>query len=324
MVQMEIMEYIFSIFSERVRKILPTREVKFMPDISGIYKSYKTITELIFVLERYLDSRIFPTKCEVIKSKKFDDSKLSVNQKRNLDRLIKMLEEGDVNVNNPSYGYLPNTTKYFFEAYEGDTDNWRYQVDFSNQVFGIRHLHLDTQNKKQDLLLFYVYIVNKIYILRIGSHRDIYTKLNLKVIVEEFQMLLPFLRIFSYPDMPMDDDSDLPPDEVKKLWINGLNVSFKINDRFYTSSNLQTFSRMNSANIHLVQNLYFQVQHGLKEFTVTDDSDDKIIVADNQDLNKIYQGYVKMINYKDNEEFEIQISYLMRLRLVDCLLENIK
>jgi hypothetical protein len=317
---MNVVEYIFNLLSSRVKKIIPNNEIKYMPKVEGIYKSHRTLCDLVYVLERFVNTKVLPYEWEIIKSSKFDTSLLSEKSKQNLDRLQKMLIIGDVKVNSPSYGFLPKTSKKYYETNEDDKSKRRYQVDFSNQVFGIKHFHLDSHDKNEDKLLFYTTLDQKIFFLSIGCHEDIYTDKNLKILIEEFENVLPHLGI-----QPMDITIGSKPsnskEEVQKMWTSGLNVAFIINGQYYSCSNYMTFSRIDTETILKVQGIYYEIQQGIKKGTNFSGTNNEVIVCQEQEEEKLAAGIICL---KENgSEFEISIEYLKKLGLVDYLIEEI-
>ncbi|MCT4665306.1 MAG: hypothetical protein N4A45_08765 [Flavobacteriales bacterium] len=318
---MNVVEYIFHQILERVKRILPEREIQYMPDVSGIYSSYRALTDLVFVTERYLQTKVLPIKWKIIKSSQLKTEGLSKKSKENYESLITHLEEGDINVNSNSLGFIPKSSKRYFDTFEGDNEKWRYRVDFTNQIFGIRHFHLDNHNTREDSLLYYVTVNDVMYFLSIGGHNDLYTDRNLKILIHEFDFLLPVLGIASMPDMPFGENPNYSIDDVRKMWVSGLNVSFIINDKYYTSTKLQTFSRVNTEIIRIIQNIYYQIQTGLKEH-IEENSNTEIIVSENQNFENLKNGIIKLEKMGVDDEFEISVDYLRILPLIDYLIEN--
>ena len=318
---MNIIEYIFNILSERVKQILPNRELKFMPKVEGIYKSHKTLCDLIYVIERYINTKVLPYEYEIIKSTEFDTSLHSKKSKQKLDKLQKMLTKGDIKVNSPSFGFIPKTSKNYFETYEEDKTKWRYQVDFSNQFFGIKHFHLDSHDKSEDKLLFYTILNQKIYFLSIGGHSDIYTDRNLRILVNEFEHILPHLGIQPMDNNIVNTEPKFSEQEIQKMWTSGLSISFVINGQYYTCRNYMTSSRIDTETITIVQGIYYQVQQGIKNRNSKNTTNNEVVVCSKQDSDKLASGIICM--KESQTKFEISVEYLKRLRLVDYLLEHI-
>jgi hypothetical protein len=325
---MKIAYLIFELFKERVVKILPQKEVKFLPNYTDLDKSYLPFCDLIFIIEKFINSRIFPLKYEIIYSSKYNESKLPDKANVNLQRLKSKLISGDASINNNSFGFLPKSTKNYLKKHYGNFDD-RYNVDFNNQFFGIKHFHLDSFNRKENILLFYVKLDNKIYFLKIGGHEDLYRKDLVENLICEFPDIINQLGIYKYPDMLINEEYNYSIDEIKRTWKMGGNVSYCISNKYYTSCNLQTLSRINAYNINIVQNIYYQIENNLNQFISqlklqsTLDTDEMEFEPLLYEDNQLFHGCNILIGEKKTKiAVEFQIGYLKKLKLVDQLIMN--
>jgi hypothetical protein len=318
---MGVVEYIFNQLAERVEKILPVKELNRMPDISGIDDSHRALSDLVFVTERYLNTKVLPINWEIIKSSQLNFDQLSKESIENYNNLISLLEKGDLNLNSNTLGFIPKSSRRYFDTFEGDSEKRRYLVDFTNQFFGIKHFHLDSHNTREDNLLYYVTVKSQIYFLSIGGHSDLYTDRNLKILIKEFDFLLPALGIGYMPDMPMGKNPNYSVDDIKNMWISGSNVTFIVNEKYYTSNKLQTPSRLNTEIIQIVQNIYCEVETGLQKFIEQSLYKD-FIVSSEQDYNDLYNGTIKLTLPGSTNNFELVVNYLALLPLIDLMLDN--
>jgi len=312
-----------------VIKIVPPKEVKFLPKSTDLDKSYIPFCDLIFIIERFIDSKILPKKYEIIYSTKFADSVLPDKAQNNLKQLKSKLTSGDVSINKLSAGFLPKSTKNYLLDYFGTTDNKRYIVDFTNQFFGIKHFHLDSYNRNDDILLFYVALIDKIIFLKIGNHNDLYKQDLVENLILEFPEVIGQLGIAAYPDMPIGEKYKYSTDEIKNTWISGGNVSFLVNKQYFTSCNPQTLSRLNTNVVSIVQNVYYQIEENLKQFI------SQLNIAPNFVINELE---IEPLLYEDNQLFhgcniligekntkiatEIRIDYLCKLDFLDMMIKN--
>ncbi len=325
---MEIRNYIFELLKERVIQILPEKEIKYLPVVSDLESSIVPFYDLIFILERFLKSKILPVKYKIIYSSSFSDSMLPNKAAINLRILKEMLLTGDATVNNFSSGFLPKSAECYLLDYFGSTQKRRYIVDFSSQFFGIKHFHLDSYNKKEDILLYYVTVNQKMYFLKIGTHKDFYTQALVENLIYEFPEIINHLGVYSMPDMPVGEKYEYSIAGMKKTWISGGNVSFHINNQYYTSVNPQTFSRLNTEVINITRNIIYQLEKSFRQFNLQ--------LNENNELNNAIE--IVPLKYDDGEFFkedkiligdkisktatEIRIDYFERLRYIDGMLKK--
>ena len=325
---MEIRNYIFELLNERVIQILPKGEIKYLPKVSDLDSSIVPFYDLIFVLERFLKSKILPIKFEIIYSSNFDSSKLPNKVIGNLRKLEKMLSTGDIKVNDSSLGFLPKSAKKYLSNPYGSTNKRRYIVDFTSQFFGIKHFHLDSYSTGKNILLYYVIVNQKMFFLKIGTHKDFYTKTLVENLIYEFPEIINDLGIYAMSDMPVGKKYEYSNDEIKDIWTSGGNVSFYINNQYYTSANPQTFSRLNTEVIDIARNIIYQFEESLRQF--------KLKLNNGRELNNAIE--IVPLRYDDGEFFkggniligdkiskiavEIPIDFLNKLRYIDVMLKK--
>jgi hypothetical protein len=321
---LKISHFIFEQLYERVIKILPQKEIAYLPDILETDKSWKPLCDLIFIVERFYNSKVFPHKYEIVYSSKFDDLGLNIETKNNLINLKKLLESGDNALNNYSTGFLPPSSKKYLTDHYGTTDKRRFIVDFTNQFFGIKHFHLDSHNRKEDVLLYYVTCRNSIYFLKIGGHNALYEQTIIENIVHEFPELLNHLGIGAMPDIPMGNSHKYSIEEMRDIWISGGNVSFQIDNYYYTSCSPQTFSRLNASIVRIFQTIYYQINFQMEKFTnYLKEKYPKIEMDfEIEPLTYNCEDNIIIIGEKiTREACQIKIDYLSILKYIDIILE---
>lgn len=321
---MEIRNYIFELLKERVIQILPKEEIKFLPLVSDLDSSIVPFYDLIFVLERFLKSRVLPMKYEIVYSSNFNDSMLPDEAISNLRKLEDMLLKGEPTVNDFSLGFLPESAKSYLLCHYGSAQKRRYLVDFTFQFFGIKHFHLDSYNKKEDILLYYVTVNQKMYFLKIGKHKDLYTQSLVENLIYEFPEIISYLGIYPMSDMPVGEKYEYSIAEMKNTWISGGNVSFHINNRYYTSVNLQTFSRLNTEVIDVTRNIIYQFEKSLRQFNLQLNENNiiEIVPLKYEDGEFFKDGNILIGDKASKTAIEIRIDYLERLRYIDVMLKN--
>jgi hypothetical protein len=277
----------------------------------------KSIFTYVFIIERYLSNKIIPIKYDIKYSKSYSKLNLSEIEKKSISTIEKLLEKGDGSINSYSKKFIPPSIKNNL-IQKND-----YIVDFCGFIWGIKHLHLNPDNKKKnDTLLFYVTVGNTIYFLKIGTHKDPYEKNLLEIIINDFPEILTNLGIFPMPDMPIPEETHNYSDgEVQKIWLSGGNISYTINNNYYTSVNLQSTSKLPANYNYIVRNISFQIEHHIKLFLkeiITDENYQDIdvrIVKDNDKPNgnlilvdEISKSAILLnINYLDNIDFAVMI-----------------
>lgn len=299
------------------------KEIKYLPKASDIDKSWQPLGDLVFVIERFKMSKIIPYKYNIVYSSKYGELSLEDNTIKSLNKLKLLLTNGDGEINNSSLGFLPKSSKQYFTDYYGTSK--RYNVDFANQFLGIKHFHLDKDNRNKEVLLYYLTVKNKIYFLKIGDHKDLYQQTIIETIVNEFPELLNDLSIAAMPDMPIGKDYKYSVNEVKEIWGKGGNVSFLINNSYYTSCVPQTFSKLNTQTIFIVQNIYFQIDLQLRRFLhyLNEKYPEKNNDFDIESLTFNCEENILVIGDKITKEaVEIRIDYLANLKFIDDILQQ--
>lgn len=322
---MQIRNCIFELLKERVIQIIPNREIKYLAEVSDLDSSIVPFYDLVFVIERFLKSKILPIKYEIIYSTNYSDSMLPVKAAINLGKLKEILLKGETTINDFSTGFLPKSAKSYLLDYYGSTKNRRYVVDFTSQFFGIKHFHLDTYDTNDDILLYYVIIRNKIYFLKIGKHQDLYTQVLVENLINEFPEIINQLGIYAMADMPVGKKYEYSNYEIKNTWCLGGNVSFQINNKYYTSVNSQTFSRLNIEVMCIGNDLIWQLEEKLKLFYLNNNelNETSEIVPLRYDDGEFIKGSNILIGDKISKiATEIRIDYLEKLNFIDQILKT--
>lgn len=249
---------------ELSKQILPEKQRDNLADIGLFQTDFKVIYDFFYVMDRFCNTKIFPFEYEIKYSSKFNREKLSEKESENLDSIISILKSGDHKKFGELNKYFPNSSKNFIrKPYR--SPEYRYNVDFSGSIWGIKHLHL-MEKQRGDNLLYYAIIENTVYVIGIGSHDDMYKKDNLEIVINEFQNILPYLGIGHYQDMPFDNFENLSRDEVMQNWTNGRNIGFFINEKFYVSTNLMAGSKIKANLNYEIGNVSHQIENQAKEF----------------------------------------------------------
>ena len=322
---MKLEHFIFDLLYQRAALIVPPKEVKNLPKVSDLDKSWIPLSDLIFVIERFLSTRLHQQQFEIVLSKDYSEIDLSDKSISNLKRLKKLILTGGNGINKPSSNFLPPSSKSYLKVDANTLSSSRYNVDFVNDFFGIRHFHL--AEHRDDVLLFYSVIGDKIYFLKIGKHADIYEQATIETLVNEFPELINHLGIFAMPDITVNNNHKYMPGEVARIWQAGGNVSFIINDRYYTSCYGQTFSKLNIRVIGITQKILFQVDFYLKNFDTYLKNSYPELRTDFEVEPLIYDYEANIIEIGSKltmEAMEIKIDYLSQLKKIDALLNHCK
>jgi len=275
---------------ELSKQILPEKQRDNLADISLFQTDFKVVYDYFYVMDRFCNTKIFPHEYEIKYSTKFNRDKLSDEESENLDLIISILQSDDDEKFGELNRFYPRSSeKYIRKPYS--SLEYRYNVDFSGSIWGLRHLHLK-ERQRGDNLLYYAVIENIVYFIGIGNHDDMYKKNILEVVVNEFQNILPHLGIGHYMDMPFENFENLSRNEVMQNWTNGRNIGFFINEKFYVSTNLMAGSKIKANLNYEISNISYQIENQAKEFvrSLLDGekvkSDLKIRLDEYKDLSK--------------------------------------
>ena len=298
---------------ERVENILPNKQRKssiFDDDYDCSISPFTWLHEFVFVIEKYLNSKIPQAKYKIIYSSVYSAKNLHKNSLKNLERLERLLKKGDISVNSPSFGFLPPSSKKYFIS-----EN--LNVDFANQFYGINHFHLCNDDRNRDKLLYYVISDDKIYFLTLGGHNELYSQGNIEIIVREFPHIAAKLGIMKMPDMPVDSSFEYSVEQLKKQWTSGGNSSFIIDGAYYTTIHPQTTSQLNTDIIYISNNIMYQFETGLKKFKSELNEVNRILPLCYEDNSLVKNGNILIGDEICKNAKEIKIQYLEKLEEVD-------
>lgn len=302
---------------DRVEKILPTNQQTssvYGKDYDYSISPFKWLHEFIFVIEKYLNSKVPQANYTIIYSSVYSTENLHENSLRNLQQLETLLKTGNSSVNKQSYGFLPPSSKNYFNS-------GNFNVDFTNQFYGIKHFHLCSDDRKRDELLYYVLEGDCIYFLSIDGHSKLYDQENIEILVREFPDIAIKKGIMKMPDMPVGDSFKYSIEQLKIHWTSGLNSAFIIDDAYYTSIHPQTTSRLNTDIINLSNNIVYQFEQALNEFKTKLGEEKLIISLCFEDDNLMKNGSVLIGDEISKNALEVRIPYLEKLEEVDAFLE---
>lgn len=308
---------------ELSKQILPEKERDNLANISLFQTDSKVIYDYFYVIDRFCNAKIFPKEYEIKYSTEFNKDKLTDEESENLDLIISILQSKNHEKFTELNRFYPKSSISYIRKPYGSSE-YRYNVDFSGSIWGIKHLHLK-ESSREDNVLYYVLIDNIIYFIRIGSHDEMYKKNNVEVLINEFQHILPQLGIGNYPDMPFENFENLSVDKVKQNWTDGKNVGLFINDKLYVSTNLMTGSKIKAKLNHEILNISYQIENQSKEFIQSLINEKK----DNNDLEIWLDGYKDLSKNElliKEETLKIalffNINYLTILNQVRILVET--
>ncbi len=171
------------------KQILPENQSKFLADVSLFQSDSKVIYDYFYVIDRFCNTRIFPQKYDIKYSTIFNRDELNDEECENLDLIITTLQNDEKEHFDVLNKFYPRSSeKYISKPY--NSLEYRYNVDFSGSIWGLKHLHLK-EGHCGDKLLYYAIIENVIYFIAIGNHDDMYKKNIIEIVVNEFQYILP-------------------------------------------------------------------------------------------------------------------------------------
>ncbi len=300
-----IWNFIFEKIKECSNEIVSQKELKYLPDD---LQNYNNIYPHLFVTERYLSNKILPVKYEIKTSKVFEETDLDNKSIKTITELIK---KGDLSINSYSRGFIPNSIKNYFNKDGG------FINDFSGNLWGVKHLHLNPSNKKGDLLLYYVTVKDTIYFLKIGKHSEMFNKSVLEIIVNEYPELLTELRVGKMSDMPINKKKEhsYSEQDVKEILKKGGNISYTINSEYYTSANSQTTGNIPISLINIAGNISYQIEYGielfLKHLSENNIQNPKINILTHEILN---DENIILADDNSKEAVVFNVDYLKQMR----------
>ena len=297
----------------RVENILPKNQQTssvYGEDYDYTQSPFGWLHEFIFVIEKYLNSKIPQLKYKVIYSSVYSTVGLHQNSLKKLQQLESLLQQGDISINLSSLGFLPPSSKKYFNS-------GNFNVDFTNQFYGIKHFHLCSDDRSRDELLYYVLDGNHIYFLSIGGHSKLYDQRNIEILVHDFPNTASKNGVMIMPDMPIGEVYTYSVDHLKRQWINGCNSSFVIDGSYYTTIHPQTTSRLNTEIINISNNIIYQYQTALNDFKTRLGKEYRIVPLCFED-NSIMKNEVILIGDEISKTaIEVRIPYLEKLQKVD-------
>jgi hypothetical protein len=310
---MEALYGIYKSMKDRVEQILPSSQrtnLVFNKEYNYSDSPFTWLHEFIFVIEKYLNSKIPQTKYRIVYSAQYSAENLHENSIKKLQQLEKLLQNGDVTVNLPSLGFLPPSSKSYFKS-------GNFNVDFTNQFYGIKHFHLCSDDRNRDELLYYVINESKIYFLSIGGHSKLYDQENIEIIVREFPDIAAKLGIVKMPDMPVDSSFEYSVQQLKEQWTSGGNSSFLIDEAYYTTVHPQTTSRLNTEIINVTKNIIYQYETALNSLKSKLVEEYRIVPLRFEDNSLMRNGVILIGDETSKMAVEVRITYLEKLEVVD-------
>lgn len=300
---------------DRVEQILPSNQKSssvYEEDYSCTDSPFTWLHEFIFVIEKYLNSKVPQAKYKIVYSSRYSTENLHESSLKKLQQLEKLLQNGDVSVNLPSLGFLPPSSKNYFNS-------GNFNVDFTNQFYGIKHFHLCSDDRKRDELLYYVLNGSHIYFLSIGGHRKLYDQENIEILVREFPEMARKIGVVKMPDMPVGQPFRYSVNQLKKQWTSGSNSSFIIGDSYFTTIHPQTTSRLNTEIINISNNIVYQYETALNSFKSELAEEYRIVPLRFEDNSLMRKGVILIGDEISKTAIEVRIPYLEKLEVVDQL-----
>lgn len=239
----ELIEKIYINFSIQ---ILPKKEHKFLPPLLKQRLNLDIFLDYLFVLDKY-KTYFHEGNIEIIKYSNYFDRECLPETINELILSGKIKEF--VNF------YVQKSAKSFFTEHFKISKK-RYNVDFLSTFFGIRHFHLNS--KSDDTLVFYTISDNILFFLKIGNHKDIYSKSLLKDFITEFPNIAEKNGIYELKGIL--PGKELSADETKKIWISGGNTYITINEKTYFGG-LNSTAKLSGKYITQLQNLIHEVEY---------------------------------------------------------------
>ncbi len=300
-----ILDYIYSELRRVATNILPNRQKKFLPPDSNNFH------DDIYIIEKFLSTRVLPTKYNVNYSSKLKEQKRYQENIERIETFVSYLKEGDMRVNVPEEKFLPPSYKSFLLSKPGQSERYRYRPDYLNDFYGIRHAHLNIENSNE--LLFYVLVGSNAYLLCIGGHNDFYNETVLTILVEEFDFLLNDLRIMKLEGIRPGIQST--EDKIQEKWSKAVNEFFVVNGIRYAGMPMN-FTRSNMYITGIEQNLFYQIDTGLKNIEEEQNkrkispSDQVMTIMEKETSLDRNNARIHLTNTVNSFRAGLQVSYL--------------
>lgn len=319
---MKVAYFIYEILKERVDKILLLSPKKYKLDLPVVSEKecfFNDLYDLVFIIEKYKKNTVRPQKYKIRLSPEFNDEILSQQAKKNYLNLIKLLENGD-SINSSSLGFLPNSSREYFRGNNGTNEKI---VDFKSQIYGINHFHLDSHNRKEDFLLYYVLRKDEIFFLKIGSHMDLNSNDIIKILITEYPDLAQQLNIIEDKFIKVKNPIEFTGKDKKEILQCGGNPGpVIVNDKIYTSLNYNVTNRTSiESNITFFNIKYQVIDAGIRELInhsgVEIHLDENIIPLKYENGEKVINGFIIIGDKINKIAYRIKVSYLESLEELD-------
>lgn len=304
--------------------IIPKKEYKFLPPMIKDINSISPLMDYIYVIEKFLGSRIIPYKYRIIYSDQFNVTKLDKKSLERLRLLKSLLTRGNKRINDRSYNFLPRSTKSYFRSEYANSKEYRFSPDYNSEFFGIKHFHLN--GPSDDDLIFFSTKEDMIFLLKIGTHKNLYDKGNVECIVRNYPELVEHNQILKLDGILPGED--LSVEKVKALWTAGINVSFLIDGAAYTGMP-QTFARINSRITTILQNITYQIERFMTNFI------SELVLDNSVDINglkfsikrsnpSIKNGQIEVFEETTSKTGNLYIPYLDLIAVLEymCIEQN--
>jgi hypothetical protein len=303
--------FIESTLNKIVTSFIPASEIRPLPQSFLSTNDLGVFLDYIFAIEKYLNVHVLPIRYFPLYSSKITEQLKNPVLKKQTKRILKFFETGDKRINDKSVNILPHSAFHYFNDVQGKK-RLKYALDFSYDFYSIRHVHLSAPD--DDSLLFYVLVNKNILLLSIGSHKDIYEKDNLRILINEFPEFLKSLGINELTGI--HPGIELEGATVKAYWEHGISPMQNIDGKIYASTYM-TFSGITTMVHYHFMNIIYRVKTDTGAIKNSLNGDCRLFVKKGKSKLSIKYGDIYIGDRISNKEWIIHISYLNKLHLIE-------
>lgn len=197
----------------------------------------------ITIMRRYAFAYIPPVPLNLLPTDIFIQQANAISNQKiavKLKKFILLATKGDQLLNdsnlNKADRFAPESINYYFDS------DGRYHSDFLLDSLGIQHFHIGYDKKTDDNLIFTIRQGTNLYLLAIGTHRDMYIENEQSVLHQALREFGPQYYDNSILKMEMDlgkrPHDAITLDHIKKMKAAGLTTLFTASDGTVRMSDL--------------------------------------------------------------------------------------
>jgi hypothetical protein len=299
----EVLLFLEKSLRKTISSFIPPREILLLPPGYLEFGSHVVFYDYFFAIEKFLNTHIIPDYYSPIYSSQMLRFLKDNSLKKKIQRIVKYFETADKSINDKSVNILPRSAyQYYKDVFNGK--KYRYVIDYVCDSYGIRHAHLTAPN--DDCLLFYALVKNKILLLNIGTHKEIYDNNNLGILITEFPEYLEPLGIHEFTGI--DPGIEQTWEETKQMWESNVGLLPVVDGKTYSTA-FRSLSGISLDVVKIFQEISFQINTASEKIIKSLGKDYSLFVKRSKSKLSLEHGYVYIGDRVSNNEWWIYLLY---------------